>query len=86
MMDIINALFELFGAVAVLPSIYKAYQTKIIRGVSIITPLFFAAWGYWNIIYYPHLEQHWSAAAAMFLAATNSVWLLQVWIYKDSEI
>ena len=39
-MDQINALFEAFGAVAVLPSIAKAYRSKVIRGVSIITPIF----------------------------------------------
>ena len=84
-MDKINALFEAFGAVAVLPSIVKAYRSKIIRGVSIITPLFFASWGFWNIIYYPSLDQLWSAAAAVFLAATNSTWLAQVWMYRKGE-
>ncbi|MBL4774469.1 MAG: hypothetical protein JKY87_00210 [Mariprofundus sp.] len=82
-MDKINALFEFCGFLAVLPSIVAAHKSKQIVGVSLVTPLFFAAWGYWNILFYPHLDQVWSAYAAVLLAVANSYWLVLVWKYKS---
>jgi len=82
-MDIMNALFELFGAFAVLPSILEAHRTKRIMGVSIITSLFFTSWGLWNIFYYPSLTQTWSGYAAILMTATNAFYLWQVYKYRD---
>jgi len=81
-MDAINALFELGGAFAIIPSIVAAHRAKRIAGVSIFTSLFFTSWGWWNIFYYPSLDQTLSACAAVLLAATNSIWLGQIWIYR----
>jgi len=78
-MDKINALFEFCGFLAVMPSIVAAHKSKKIVGVSLITPLFFAAWGFWNILYYPHLAQDYSTYAAILLASANSYWLVLVW-------
>jgi len=81
-MDAINALFEVGGAFAIIPSIVAAWRAKKIVGVSIVTSLFFTSWGWWNIFYYPSLDQTLSAAAAGMLATTNSIWLFQIWYYR----
>jgi len=81
-MDQINAAFEFGGAIAVIPSILAAMRDKRIMGLSIWSTVFFASWGWWNLIYYPHLDQIWSAWAALLLAATNSVYLYLIWKYK----
>lgn len=80
--DLINAAFEFCGFIAVIPTIIEANRTKEIKGVSIITVLFFASWGFWNVFYYPSLNQEWSAYAAILLAAVNCVWLWQVYQYS----
>jgi len=82
MMDAINACFELGGAFAIIPSIIAAHKAKEIRGISIITSIFFTSWGWWNIVYYPSLDQMLSAGAAVLLAGTNSIWLYQIWKYR----
>ena len=84
MMDQINAAFEFGGAVAVIPSILAAVRDKRIMGLSIWSTVFFSAWGWWNLIYYPHLDQLWSAWAALLLATTNSVYLYLIWKYKHA--
>lgn len=74
-MDQINALFELGGFFAVLPSIAAIWRDKAVRGASVWTPLFFTGWGAWNLVYYPHLGQSWSFAAAALLTTANAVYL-----------
>jgi len=81
-MDMINALFELGGALAIIPSIKAALRDKQIMGLSIWSTVFFASWGWWNLIYYPHLDQMLSACAALLLAITNSIYLCLIWKYK----
>ncbi len=84
-MDVINALFEFCGALAIIPSIRAALREKQIMGLSIWSTVFFAAWGWWNLIYYPHLNQSWSAWTALLLAITNTIYLFLIWKYKYSD-
>ena len=74
-MDLINALFEMFGAVVGLFNIRVLLKDREIKGVSFVTLFFFASWGLWNVFYYPTLEQWLSTIAAVFLAGTNMVYL-----------
>lgn len=84
--DKFNAMFELFGAVAVLPSIWAAAKAKRVVGVSAVTSVFFVAWGLWNIIYYPALGQTWSGYAAIAMTTTNMIYLYQILIYSGDEV
>jgi len=84
-MDLINAMFEFGGFLALIPSIRAIMRDKRVHGFSILTPLFFTSWGYWNIVYYPHLEQLWSAVAAVLLALANSVYLFLVYKYRGQK-
>ncbi len=45
-MDVVNACFEFFGAVAILPSINAIRRDGYVAGMSVWTPLFFATWGW----------------------------------------
>lgn len=75
-MDGINALFELGGAIAVIPSIMKLLSDRHHAGVSAWTMMFFSAWGWWNLLYYPHLDQMLSTIGAAFLAVANTTYLI----------
>lgn len=71
MPDIINALFELGGTLAVLFSIIQALKERLIVGLSGLHVAFFTFWGVWNCFYYPHLGQWWSFAAGVAMTITN---------------
>lgn len=69
--DVINALFELGGAVAVFLSVLRTIKERNMAGVSGAHVAFFLAWGLWNLFYYPNLDQFWSFAAGAILTAVN---------------
>jgi len=83
--DIINASFECFGGVFVIFSIIRLHKEKMVRGISILTVIFFAAWGMWNLFYYPHLGQSLSFIGGVFVTSANTVWLGQVIYYSVTE-
>ncbi len=76
--DIINGSLEGMGGLFILLSILRLYKDKVVRGVSWVHVAFFAAWGFWNLFYYPHLGQWWSFAGGVGIVTTNTFWLLQM--------
>lgn len=55
-------------------NVLAVWEDKSVAGVRWWTVSFFALWGFWNLYYYPHLDQWWSLAAACFIAAANVAW------------
>ena len=80
--DIINGLFELSGSIFVAASIIKTKRDKCTKGVSWITITYFSAWGYWNLFYYPHLDQWCSFVGGILIVITNTIWMCQILYYK----
>ncbi len=83
--DIVNGLFELFGAPFILLSVIKLYRQKKVRGVSWAAAGFFTCWGYWNLFYYPHLGQWCSFVGGVALVIVNTIWLCQLIYYTITE-
>lgn len=85
--DIINGLFESAGGFFILLSILKLHREKQVKGVSWWHAGFFATWGYWNLYFYPSLDQWFSFWGGLFLVAMNTVWLLQMayWIRRAKK-
>lgn len=73
--DLINGLFEAFGAAFICLSIRRVFKDKCVAGISLVPVAFFALWGYWNIYYYYQIDQYFSWIAGMAVCAANSVWL-----------
>lgn len=73
--DLINGLFELFGGLLNWMNVWKIYKDKTLRGVLWYPTLLFAVWGFWNLFYYPHLEQWLSFFGGLVIVAGNSVWV-----------
>ncbi len=73
MSDAVNSLFQLGGSFAVIWTAIILFDAKEIRGVSVASTVFMALWGFWNLYYYPSLEQWFSFAAAVVMAAANTV-------------
>lgn len=83
MPDLINGTLEACGALFIFLSVRKLYQDKCVRGVSWLHAGFFAVWGYWNLFYYPHLDQWFSFFGGVAIVATNTFWLAQLIYYRD---
>lgn len=73
--DQINAVFELIAAMLLSLNVRRLWIDQELRGISLWPILFFAAWGGWNLIYYPHLQQWWSYAAGVAVLVANLAWL-----------
>ncbi len=83
--DLINGAFESAGGFFILLSVRKLHHEKKVRGVSWVHAAFFSSWGYWNLFYYPHLDQWLSFWGGAFLVAMNTLWLLQMAYYLRAE-
>ncbi|MGZ3674646.1 MAG: hypothetical protein ACXVCO_10080 [Ktedonobacterales bacterium] len=83
--DQINAAFEFFGALLIGLSIWRLHVDKMVRGVSPVPVTFFATWGFWNLAFYPALEQWWSFTAGLLMVFMNSIWLVQMCWYVARE-
>jgi len=83
--DVLNGIFELAGGLFILLSIFKLHREKKVRGVSYIHVGYFTAWGYWNIYYYPYLDQWLSFVGCLAVVTINSFWLGQIIYYTIME-
>ena len=80
--DMINGLLESIGGLFIVGSIFQLYKDKRVLGIYWPHPIFFTAWGFWNLFYYPHLEQWFSFYGSVFLVVANAIWLGQIIYYK----
>jgi len=85
MQDIINGLFETSGGIFISASIFKLHKDKKVRGIHWIQVCFFTIWGYWNLYYYPHLEQWFSFWGGMGICITQTIWFIQLMYYTLKE-
>ena len=79
--DLINGLFEFLGSIMLWRNVIQLHRDKMARGVHWTATGFFAAWGYWNLFYYPHLDQWWSFAGGISIVVANTIWLVQMLYY-----
>lgn len=80
--DFINGLFEFAGAAFLSLNVRQILHDKVVKGVHWSSTVFFTSWGFWNLYYYPSLEQWWSFAGGVAIVAVNSVWLYLIWYYS----
>lgn len=73
--DLINGILEASGSIFVLKHCWALWKSKQSRGVSLLSTIFFAVWGFWNIYYYPHLDQILSLYGGMAIVAANCIWI-----------
>lgn len=84
--DIINSIFEVIGGIVLWLNIKKLYKDKEFKGVSIAPTAFFMLWGYWNLYYYPSLNQWASFWAGCLLVIANTIWVGQmVYYYRKNK-
>jgi hypothetical protein len=84
--DLINGAFEMFGGLFVLNHCRALYKDKMVRGVSIVSTIFFLSWGLWNLYYYPHLEQWASFYGGLVIALANVLWISMMIYYSKVKV
>lgn len=79
--DLINGSFELVGGFMIWLNVRALWRDRVVKGVSWATVIFFTSWGYWNLYYYPSLNQWMSFLGGLFIVSGNTAWvLLYLWI------
>ena len=82
-MDIINGAFESVAGVLIWMNVITLYKDKTITGVHWCPVLVFTLWGFWNLVYYPHLGQWISFFGGIAVVTANTTWLIQMVYYKN---
>ena len=80
--DIINGSFELLGAFFLMLNVKQLYKDKKLNGVHWLPTVFFTSWGFWNLYYYPSLNQWFSFYGGLCIVIVNTFWLLQIIYYS----
>lgn len=80
--DMINGIFELVGAVVLWFNVVQIRKDKRVKGMNPWTTVFFSAWGFWNLYYYPSLDQWMSFFGGLAIVSVNLIWLIHVFYYK----
>lgn len=80
--DLMNGCFEIGGALFVLNHARVLYLDKAVKGVSLVSLIYFFSWGIWNLIYYPSLGQFWSFVGGIGLVIANLIWIAFFVYYK----
>jgi len=72
--DLVNGSYELIAGVFLAFSCFRLYKDKEVKGWPISTTIFFTSWGYWNLWYYPHLNQWLSFFGGIAVVIFNTLW------------
>lgn len=80
--DLINGMFESLAGFMVLLHCRRVMKDKDVKGVSIPATAFFTTWGFWNLFYYPHLDQMFSFFGGLFIVSANFFWVVLMLKYR----
>jgi len=83
--DLINGLFETFGALLVFNHCRVTLRDRQVKGVSITSSALFTLWGWWNIFYYSHLDQWYSLCGGTLLMLGNTIWVALLIYYVSGN-
>lgn len=72
--DFFNGIFQIFGTLFICRDIQLLLKHKTIKGKGVGSNLFFAVWGFWNLYYYPSLDQWFSFFGGLCIVIANMVW------------
>jgi len=86
MNDIVNAGFELLASLFILNHCRVLYQDKQVRGVSVLSSLFFTLWGLWNLYFYPAVNQSYSFYAGICVVVANAIYVAMLHYYDSQTI
>jgi hypothetical protein len=80
--DLVNGSFELLAGVVSLANCRTLHHDKKVQGVNPYVTVFFTGWGFWNLYYYPSLNQWLSFYGGLSIVGVNMLWLGMLLYYK----
>lgn len=80
--DLVNGAFEFIGGLFLWTNVIRLYTDKELKGVNIMPVVFFSSWGYWNLYYYPSLDQWASFVGGLNIVIPNTIWALLAIYYR----
>lgn len=83
--DMLNAIFEGGLSLFIFMSVWKLHKDKLLRGVFWPMVAFTMSWGYFNLWFYPVIDQWWSFFAGIAVVTSNTIWLSQMLYYNWRE-
>lgn len=83
--DLANAAFEVGGGLIIILNIKRILRDKRVMGFDWRVMAFFTVWGYWNLFYYPHLDQWLSFFAGLGIVVTNTIYTVLLVYYVMIE-
>jgi hypothetical protein len=83
--DVVNGLFEMLSGFFLWNNVRILLKHKSVKGVSILTTSVFALWGYWNLFYYPHLNQWMSFFGGINVVLANTAWVILAIKYSQAD-
>lgn len=81
-LDAINGSFELIGAIIQFINVRQIIKDKAVKGVHWLPVLFFSTWGYFNLIYYPNLNQWFSFGGSIMMTLATTMWVILLIKYR----
>lgn len=84
--DAINGTIEAFAGLFALNHCRVLYAHKETRGVSLVSAMFFTLWGFWNLYYYPHLNQPISYYGGLFVVVANIIYVGMMVVYRHRHV
>lgn len=84
-LDLANSFFEFGGAFAKMLDVKALLKSKMYSGFSPASTIFFSSWGFFNIIYYPHLGQMASALGGLSICVINLLYLALLVKYRKNN-
>jgi hypothetical protein len=82
--DNVNGLYELLAGFFVLNHCRRLLIDKSVRGVSLVSTIFFASWGMWKLVYYPLLGQWASFFGGLSVFGANVLWIALIIKYRKN--
>jgi hypothetical protein len=79
--DLINGGFEFVGGLLLGLNCLRLHKDKQLRGVSVLPTVFYSAWGYWNLYFYPSLDAWWSFWGGIVVVTSNTAWVVLAFYY-----
>jgi hypothetical protein len=79
--DIANGAFELGTGIWVIRACACLHRDKVVKGTSYGLQFWVTSWGYYNLYFYPSLDQWFSFTGGLLVVAFNTIWLLMAFHY-----
>jgi len=83
--DLANAIKEVVAGLFCWNNVRLLIRDKEVKGVSILTVVFFSLWGYWNLYYYPWLNQILSFIGGIVVVSANTTWVILAVYYTRKK-